>query len=152
MCRGFDIQCAMGETHKTRFIEITAQTSLMKNIDTVPASYKEVFVIYGGKTRIVILEISSLQFAQKIATQGKELKPFVFCITHYQSVVIVDNESNRTIKLSIIGSLTPYVMYVHSCFVKYHDTMSPRIRNIEFVLMINSTFWVCITVWGSEGK
>ena len=121
---------AMGETHKTRFIEITAQTSLIKNIDTAPASYKEVFVIYGGKTRIVILEISSLQFAQKIATQRKELKPFVFCITHYQSVVIVDNESNRTIKLSIIGSLTPYVMYVHSCFVKYLDTMSPRIRNI----------------------
>ena len=41
------------------------------------------------------------------------------------------------IKLSITGSLTAYVMYVHSCLVKYLDTIrSLRIRNIELVLMI----------------
>ena len=30
--------------------------------------------------------------------------------------------------------------------------MSSRIRNIEFVLMINSAVWMVITVWSNEGQ
>ena len=41
-------------------------------------------------------------------------------------------------------------MYVHSCFVKYLDTVISRIRNIEFLQVINSAFWIFITAWGNE--
>ena len=81
-------------------------------------------IIYGN---IMRTEIFVPQFTQKLASEGEELHPSVIYITYYQLVVFVNNDSNRTIKLSIVGSLTAYVVQIYPCFVKYLDTMSTSI-------------------------
>ena len=68
----------------------------MKNMNAViiVVSYKEVIITINGTIpRIAIVEIFSLQFAQKLAAQREELQPSVIFIAHYESVVLVNNES-----------------------------------------------------------
>lgn len=68
----------------------------MKNMNAViiVVSYKEVIITINGTIpRIAIVEIFSLQFAQKLAAQREELQPSVIFIAHYESVILVNNES-----------------------------------------------------------
>ena len=89
------------------------QTLLIKdsNATSPNIGYKETInAICYSTTRFAIVKVFSLQFSQKLATQGEELQPLVIYVTHYQLVVLVNSKSDWNKELSIIGSLTANVM------------------------------------------